>query len=189
MGRWLSRDPIEEDGGINLYGYVGNNPTNAADPLGLIGWGFVGNASAGAGAGYGASATASAGAGVFLGPNPTGAIGSLGGYATAAAGYGFLHAGAGGGIGGGTFFTNADNAGQLCKMTDSVNVSLEYFGLKTGVSLSWGNGVFNLEVTRGLGWGPFYGSGFNVDWLSTAHPQGGKTVSWTKGGTLTPPQK
>jgi len=32
---WLSRDPIEEEGGINLYGYVGNNPINAVDPLGL----------------------------------------------------------------------------------------------------------------------------------------------------------
>ena len=25
LGRWLSRDPIEEDGGYNLYGMVGNN--------------------------------------------------------------------------------------------------------------------------------------------------------------------
>jgi RHS repeat-associated protein len=34
-GRWLSRDPIAESGGINLYGYVGNNPVNATDSLGL----------------------------------------------------------------------------------------------------------------------------------------------------------
>jgi RHS repeat-associated protein len=34
-GRWLSRDPIEETGGLNLYGYVGNNPINAIDPIGL----------------------------------------------------------------------------------------------------------------------------------------------------------
>lgn len=33
--RWLSRDPIAESGGINLYGYVGNNPINYWDPLGL----------------------------------------------------------------------------------------------------------------------------------------------------------
>ena len=34
-GRWLSRDPIEEQGGVNLYGYVRNNPINYGDALGL----------------------------------------------------------------------------------------------------------------------------------------------------------
>jgi RHS repeat-associated protein len=38
-GRWLSRDPIEEAGGVNLYGFVSNNPTNDVDPLGLVGGG------------------------------------------------------------------------------------------------------------------------------------------------------
>jgi RHS repeat-associated protein len=33
--RWLSPDPIEEAGGLNLYGYVGGDPVNYDDPLGL----------------------------------------------------------------------------------------------------------------------------------------------------------
>jgi RHS repeat-associated protein len=35
LQRWLNRDPIGEDGGINLYGFVGNNPIHYYDPLGL----------------------------------------------------------------------------------------------------------------------------------------------------------
>jgi RHS repeat-associated protein len=34
-GRWPSRDPIEEQGGINLYGFVGNDGINSWDRLGL----------------------------------------------------------------------------------------------------------------------------------------------------------
>ena len=33
-GRWPSRDPIGESGGINLYGMVDNDPINAIDFLG-----------------------------------------------------------------------------------------------------------------------------------------------------------
>jgi RHS repeat-associated protein len=36
LGRWLSADPIGERGGLNLYGYIGNDPINGWDPLGLI---------------------------------------------------------------------------------------------------------------------------------------------------------
>jgi RHS repeat-associated protein len=34
LGRWWTRDPIEEQGGLNLYGFVGNNPVNSIDFLG-----------------------------------------------------------------------------------------------------------------------------------------------------------
>ncbi len=37
-GRWLSRDPIEEEGGANLYVVVGNSPLNDVDPLGEAGY-------------------------------------------------------------------------------------------------------------------------------------------------------
>jgi RHS repeat-associated protein len=35
VGRWASRDPIEERGGVNLYGMVGNRVVNQMDVLGL----------------------------------------------------------------------------------------------------------------------------------------------------------
>lgn len=35
QGRWLSADPIEEAGGLNLYGYVVGNPMNKWDSYGL----------------------------------------------------------------------------------------------------------------------------------------------------------
>ena len=34
LGRWISRDPIEEQGGYNLYGMIGNNPLYGWDMLG-----------------------------------------------------------------------------------------------------------------------------------------------------------
>jgi len=39
---WPSRDPIEENGGTNLYGFVGNDPVGCWDKLGLAHL-FVGN--------------------------------------------------------------------------------------------------------------------------------------------------
>ena len=38
---WLNRDPIEEDGGMKLYGFVKDSPINYLDLFGLIG--FSGN--------------------------------------------------------------------------------------------------------------------------------------------------
>ena len=34
-GRWRSRDPIEEEGGLNLYGFIGNDTLTGWDRLGL----------------------------------------------------------------------------------------------------------------------------------------------------------
>ena len=35
LGRFINCDPIEEDGGLNLYGFVGNDPVNFYDYLGM----------------------------------------------------------------------------------------------------------------------------------------------------------
>jgi RHS repeat-associated protein len=43
MGRWTSRDPIEEEGGLNLYKFVGNTPSNGFDVLGQIDWDAIWN--------------------------------------------------------------------------------------------------------------------------------------------------
>lgn len=36
LGRWLSRDPLGEDAGTNLFAYVGNGSVGFLDPLGLF---------------------------------------------------------------------------------------------------------------------------------------------------------
>ncbi|MDD4406299.1 MAG: hypothetical protein PHO36_16240 [Parabacteroides sp.] len=43
LGRWLSRDPIEEKGGLNLYAFVNNDPVNKWDKLGLDFSTWIGN--------------------------------------------------------------------------------------------------------------------------------------------------
>lgn len=35
LGRWTRRDPLGEQGGLNLHAYVGNMPLNASDAFGL----------------------------------------------------------------------------------------------------------------------------------------------------------
>jgi RHS repeat-associated protein len=35
LGRWVNRDPIEKNGGLNIYGFVMNSPVERLDPVGL----------------------------------------------------------------------------------------------------------------------------------------------------------
>jgi RHS repeat-associated protein len=42
LGRWVSRDPIGEYGGKNIYGFIGNRPSDRVDMLGLWRWPWQG---------------------------------------------------------------------------------------------------------------------------------------------------
>ncbi len=65
--RWLSRDPIGELGGLNLYGYAGNDPVNLYDPLGLCFLSRLRNAGVGLYAGAAGGAVGGAAVGGTLG--------------------------------------------------------------------------------------------------------------------------
>jgi RHS repeat-associated protein len=41
IGKWLSRDPLQEQGGLNQYAFCKNDPKNCVDPLGLTSSGDV----------------------------------------------------------------------------------------------------------------------------------------------------
>ncbi len=92
LGRFLQADPAGVQGGMNLYGYVGNDPLNATDPLGL----------------------SADGSGLMLLPTITVNASSGGAYpgALSLPGYGSPGpATAGNGFGGGTEFGNGTETG------------------------------------------------------------------------------
>jgi RHS repeat-associated protein len=48
IGRWLSKDPIGLEGGLNLYVFCGNDPVDFKDPFGHVAWGQVARGGIGA---------------------------------------------------------------------------------------------------------------------------------------------
>jgi RHS repeat-associated protein len=76
LQRWLNQDPIQERGGLNLYGFVGNSPVNVVDPLGLAPG--YGNPISGPNGPVGPSPFGGAGYGIgFNGPDPQGPVEAL----------------------------------------------------------------------------------------------------------------
>ncbi len=67
VGRFLTRDPMGYAGGINLYGYTGNDPVNRLDPNGYMNPGavFAGAGAGGGGIVLGGIGEAGAGAGAI----------------------------------------------------------------------------------------------------------------------------
>ncbi|MEO6907681.1 MAG: RHS repeat-associated core domain-containing protein, partial [Abditibacteriaceae bacterium] len=47
LGRWINRDPSGVNGGLNLYGFVSDNPVSGIDPNGLAEWITIGRAGIG----------------------------------------------------------------------------------------------------------------------------------------------
>ncbi len=102
-GRWPSMDPIEEEGGVNLYGFVGNDGVNRWDYLGLD-WngaavGAIGGAWTGFKAGAAAGAVWGAGGGTLVAPG-VGTVGVGGAGALIGGIGGAIIGGIGGAIGG-----------------------------------------------------------------------------------------
>ena len=86
-GRWLSRDPIGEAGGINLYGYVGNDPIGLVDPLGLECAVQIGAWAPGSINIFGHAAAATSGQGVYSFGTTTKTASSFSDYLAKQAGY------------------------------------------------------------------------------------------------------
>jgi RHS repeat-associated protein len=86
-GRWLSRDPIGEEGGANLYGYVSNNPVNFWDLLGLETAVQIGMRAPGSINIFGHAAIATSGQGVYSFGTTTDPASSFSDYLAKQAGY------------------------------------------------------------------------------------------------------
>jgi RHS repeat-associated protein len=86
LQRWLNQDPIQELGGFNLYGFVGNSPPNYVDSYGML---YGGAAVVGKGLAEAAVAeeTATAGAGLA---GPIGAVAVAGLFVGNELGHTFL---------------------------------------------------------------------------------------------------
>ncbi len=81
LGQWITRDPIGEEGGVNLYSYVGGNPVGRVDPSGLD-WQLEGAGAAGGTVVIGsAGGSATVGASILGSPVALGAGAAIGGFA------------------------------------------------------------------------------------------------------------
>jgi len=156
---WLNRDPIGELGGLNLYAYVGNNPIDLFDPLGLeyqITIGFGGTLSA-----IGVTGLPSISGGVAIGFTTSGQIIFQGTGAQMNAGTGVF---AGGGLSLGVSHTDCPTpAGKSRTIADHYEGNLGY-ELEGGFATDHGTDGTGLsfpfpKLKIGVGFGGMLGSG------------------------------
>ncbi len=123
IGRFISRDPIGLSGGINMYAYAADDPTNVVDPEGLAGWGTIIGGSVETGLGVVSSGEFRSTAQGYFTSGGKGTIHSSGsfglappnGQALSPSSPGNTASAFGGyaGVGAGVFLTNADSSTQL----------------------------------------------------------------------------
>jgi RHS repeat-associated protein len=166
--RWLNRDPIGEEGGVNLYGYVGNNPVGAIDPEGASPTLVTGAIGAGIGALVGGGITAWNG-------GSWSEIGMSAGRGAIAGGVAGLTMGIGGGAVAGVF-----GGGVLGGVASGAvagaagNVAAQGFDFATGSRCKFGWG----ELGVSAGTGALFGGAFARPW--TAPNQ--QITSWAPSG-------
>lgn len=159
-GRFLTRDPISYQGGMNLYAYVRNSPVRFSDPLGLIIVGVDTSFHVTAGVpNMGAGVTASSvfgynitSDGVRVGGAYSG--GAFGNYVDSSnnqrgAGNGFSIGGSAG-VGPAFFFSNASSFNDLRGPFETIQINTPLF------SLEWNRGEGGIH-TISIG-GPSYGA-------------------------------
>jgi RHS repeat-associated protein len=164
--RFIAQDPIGFQGGdANLYGYVGENPTNWIDPNGLWGSGPVVSGGVDAGTGVlGEGGSASAGAGVFGGGSQginVGGFASAGGFVGGPGlpgptyPKGTCHGAGGlfGGVSGGWFFTNATSANGLSGPFQNVNLNIGEGPIQFSIQIGWSGSTWIGSLTGGPGTG------------------------------------
>jgi RHS repeat-associated protein len=167
-GRFLNRDPTGYTGGINIYGYTGNNSVNSDDPYGLNGFGIQGGGAIEAGLGYlGIGGNFSGGIGYFWSKagNSIGSFLDAGAFAGWPGGWSAVPRppspgcitspsfvfGAQAGIGPGIFYTNANNSKDLSGPFNTLTITVW--------GLSWQYGTSGSTYITSLSYAPGPGTG------------------------------
>lgn len=160
--RWLSRDPLGEEEGMNLYAYVGGDPVNGVDPLGLYTFQFGVDLGGNLAAGGGVAGSVSGGF-IF---DTSGNVGVYGGV-----NYG-VAAGAGGkAFSGGFMGTSADT---IYEATEGNEWSGSLGG---GVAATLSGTAAGGKKANGDGWlgfGASLGAGGGLSGSLTTGPSGAK---------------